>query len=197
QRGFVVPVKRLALAMLLAACAHAAKPAVREPAIDVEAMSDAKDSFEPQRYVSARAYRHYLDALLARGADDYPTAAAELREALLYDADSAHLHTVLAEVLLKQGRVADAEEELRTALSLDAAHSPARLLMARIAEARDRPVEARNHLRAAIEGDPQDPDSYRELVRLEPALGNLAAAEAMAGKVSEASRSAQDREQRQ
>src|SRR5205814_1190796 len=106
-------------------------------------------------------------------------------------------HTVLAEVLLKQGRVADAEEELRTALSLDAAHSPARLLMARIAEARDRPVEARNHLRAAIEGDPQDPDSYRELVRLELSLGNLAAAEEMAGKLSEASRSAQDREQRQ
>ena len=51
--------------------------------------------------MSPRAYRHYLDALLARGADDYPTAAQELREALLYDPESPHLHTVLAEVLLK------------------------------------------------------------------------------------------------
>jgi Tfp pilus assembly protein PilF len=71
-------------------------------------MREATDSFEPQRYVSARAYRHYLDALLAKGADDYATAAAELREALLYDPESPHLHTQLAEVLLKQGRVADA-----------------------------------------------------------------------------------------
>src|SRR5438046_9637796 len=120
--------------MLLAACAHAAKPAAREPAIDAEAISDAKDSFEPQRYVSARAYRHYLDALLARGADDYPTAGAELREALLYDPESPHLHTVLADVILKQGRVGDAEEELRTALSLVATHAPARLLPACIGE---------------------------------------------------------------
>ena len=192
-----MPLRRAAIALSLAACAHAAAPVSKVLKPDNEAITEAKDSFEPERYVSARAYRHYLDALLARGADDYATAAAELREALLYDADSAHLHTVLAEVLLKQGRVADAEEELRTALSLDAAHSPARLLMARIAEARDRPVEARNHLRAAIEGDPQDPDSYRELVRLELSLGNLAAAEEMAGRLSEASRSAQDREQRQ
>ena len=154
EREFIVPLRRAAIALSLAACAHAAAPVSKELKPDNEAITEAKDSFEPERYVSARAYRHYLDALLARGADDYATAAAELREALLYDADSAHLHTVLAEVLLKQGRVADAEEELRTALSLDAAHSPARLLMARIAEARDRPVEARNHLRAAIEGDP-------------------------------------------
>ena len=154
-------------------------------------MKDATESFEPERYVSARAYQHYLDALLARGNDDWTGAAAELREALLYDPESPHLHTVLAEVLLKQGRVGEAEEELRAALSLDATHAPARLLMARIAEARNRPVEARNHLRAAIEGDPDDPDAYRELVRLELSLGNLAAAEEIAAKLSKQSNGAQ------
>lgn len=160
-------------------------------------MREATDSFEPQRYVSARAYRHYLDALLARGKDDYATAASELREALLYDPESPHLHTQLAEVLLKQGRVADAEEALRTALSLDAAHAPARLMLARISEARDRPVEARTQLRAAIEAGPDDPDAYRELVRLELTLGNLSAAQETAAALSAKSRAAQERAGRQ
>ena len=38
---------------------------------------EGRDSFEPQPYVSAKAYRHYLDALLARNDDDYATAAHE------------------------------------------------------------------------------------------------------------------------
>lgn len=161
--------------------------------MDVEAVREATDTFEPQRYVSARAYRHYLDALLAKGKDDYPLAASELREALLYDADSPHLHTQLAEVLLKQGRVAEAEGELRTALGLDAAHAPARLMLARISEARDRPVEARTQLRAAIEAAPDEPDARRELVRLELTLGNLAAAQEAAAALSARSNAAQER----
>jgi tetratricopeptide (TPR) repeat protein len=194
--GFGPAASGLALLLLLVACAHATKApaaAKTEPAVDVEAMREATDSFEPQRYVSARAYRHYLDALLAKGADDYAAAAAELREALLYDPESPHLHTQLADVLLKQGRVADAEEELRAALAIDAAHAPAQTMLARIAEARDRPVEARAHLRAAIEGNAEDPDAYRELVRLELSLANLAAAEAVAVQLSTASRAAQER----
>jgi len=186
-------VKRAALALLLAACAHArtSSSAAWAPASDADAMKEAAESFEPHRYVSPRAYRHYLDALLARGAEDYPAATAELREALLYDPESPHLHTVLAEVLLKQGRVGDAEEELRVAIALDAAHAPARLLLARIAEARERPAEARNHLRAAIEAAPDEPDAYRELVRVELALGDQAAGEEAATRLSEAMREAQ------
>jgi Flp pilus assembly protein TadD len=186
--------------LLLLACAHPRQAAFiehRTPAVDVSAADEARESFEPQRYVSARAYRHYLDALLARGADDYATAASELREALIYDPESPHLHTVLADVLLRQGRVADAEEELRSALALDASHAPALLMLARIAEARERPEEARKQLRAARAGEPGNPDAWRESVRLELALGNLAAAEELAGQLSEASRAAQRRAERQ
>ena len=181
-----MPVKRAAVAALLVACAHAQKTAPRQQAPDVEAVREAeRDSFEPQPYVSARAYQHYLDALLAKNDDDYATAASELREALLYDPESPHLHTVLAEVLLKQGRIAEAEEDLRAALALDPQHAPARLLLARVAEARDKPVEAERHLRAAIEARPEDPDAYRELVRLELSLGNLDAAAETARKLAE------------
>ena len=185
-------------AALLLACAHAGTTAPpREPAVDAEAMREATDRFEPQPWVSARAYQHYLDALLARGNDDYATATSELREALLYDPDSPHLHTQLADALLKQGRVAEAEDELRTALALDAGHAPARLMLARIAEARERPVEARTQLRAAIEADPAEPDGYRDLVRLELTLGNLAAARETAAALSARSRAAQQRAGRQ
>jgi Flp pilus assembly protein TadD len=192
QRGLVVPV-RAAVLLALLGCAHSQTAPQARPAPDQDAIREATDSFQPQRYVSARAYRHYLDALLARGADDYATAAAELREALLYDPESPHLHTVLAEVLLKQGRVADAEEELRGAIALDATHAPADLLLARIAVARDRPIEARNYLRAAIEAEPEDPDAYRELVRLELSAGDLSTAESIAARLSEATREAQRR----
>jgi len=189
---------RPATLLLLAACAHErAGPGRLAQGSDQEAIREATDSFEPQRYVSARAYKHYLDALLARGADDYGTAVAELREALLYDPESPHLRTVLAEVLLKQGRVSDAEEELRAALSLDPFHAPARLLLARIAEARDRPAEARAQLRSSIEADPDDPDAYRELVRLELSLGDTGAAESAAAQLSQQSRAAQKRADRQ
>ena len=183
--------RRAAAALLLVACAHAAAP-VPPQKPDQDAIREAEhDTLEPQPYISARAYRHYLDALLARGDDDYATAASELREALLYDPESPHLHTVLADVLLKQGRVADAEDALREALRLDPQHAPAHLLAARVAEAREKAVEAEKHLRAAIEGAPQDPDAYRELTRLQLAAGNLAAAEETAAKLAEVMRAAQ------
>ncbi|HUJ26310.1 MAG TPA: tetratricopeptide repeat protein, partial [Myxococcales bacterium] len=123
--------------------------------------------------------------------DDYATAASELREALVYDPESPHLHTVLADVLLKQGRVAEAEEELRRALELDPKHAPAHLLAARIAEARDKPIDAERHLRAAIDAQPLEPDAYRELVRLRLSLGTPDAAEKVAEQLSAVMRGAQ------
>lgn len=189
---------RLTALLLAAACARAARPtppAQQQP--DAEAMREAaqpgaeRDSFEVQPYISPRAYQHYLDALLARGDDDYATAASELREALVYDPQSPHLHTVLADVLLKQGRVADAEGELKGALQLDERHAPAHLLAARIAEARDKPVEAEMHLRAAIEAQPQEPDAYRELARLRLSLGTPELAEKVAEELAAAMRAAQ------
>ena len=111
----------------VAACAHAVRPAANatpappgsaspapaQPVPDLDAIREAtQGSYEPERYVSARAYRHYLAALLARGDDDLDAAAAELREALLYDPDSPHLHTVFADVLVHQGHVAEADDEV-------------------------------------------------------------------------------------
>ena len=150
-----------ALLLLALGCAHRAAA----PGPTVQAEGDSGVAREPQRYISARAYHHYLDALLAKNADDLVTAAEELREALLYDPESAYLHAVLADVLIKQARIADADAELASALSLDPRHGPAHVLSGRIAVSRNQPMQARDHFQAAIEAQPDDPDAYRELVR--------------------------------
>src|SRR3989454_2203747 len=170
-----------ALLLLALGCAHRAAA----PGATVQAEGDSSGAREPQRYISARAYHHYLDALLAKNADDLVTAAEELREALLYDPESAYLHAVLADVLIKQARIADADAELASALSLDPRHGPAHLLSGRIAVSRNQPMQARDHFQAAIEAQPDDPDAYRELVRLLLSTGDVAAAQAVAERLGE------------
>jgi len=170
-----------ALLLLALGCAHRAAA----PGPTVQAERDSGGAREPQRYISARAYHHYLDSLLAKNADDLVTAAEELREALLYDPESAYLHAVLADVLIKQARIADADAELASALSLDPRHGPAHLLSGRIAVSRNQPMQARDHFQAAIEAQPDDPDAYRELVRLLLSTGDVAAAQAVAERLGE------------
>ena len=103
------------------------------------------------------------------------------------------LDKVLADVRLKQGRVADAEEELKSALAADPEHAAAHLLLARIAQAREKGALAETHLKAAISSAPDDPEGYRELVRLELGLGNTPAALEVAQKLSGRSIEAQAR----
>jgi len=174
---------RWAIALaLLAGCAGAQR-APPPPAPEAE-VTPAEAA--PRRYVSARAHEHVLTALLARERDDHAAAVRELREALLYDYESGYLRTLLAEELLRQGRIAEAERELGTALEADPRHAPAHVLAARIALAGGRGDEARAHLRAAIAAAPEDPDAYRDLVRLEIGQGDLPAAAGTARQLGEA-----------
>src|SRR3989449_710221 len=143
------------LLLLVLACAHRATA----PGGVVASEGDPGGAREVPRYISARAYHHYLDALLAKNADDLVTAAEELREALLYDPESAYLHAVLADVLIKQARIADADAELASALSLDPHHGPAHLLAGRMAVSRNQPMQARDHFQAGIESQPADPEA--------------------------------------
>src|SRR2546428_3897359 len=177
-----------ALLLLALGCAHRAAA----PGATVQAEGDSGGAREPQRYISARAYHHYLDALLAKNADDLVTAAEELREALLYDPESAYLHAVLADVLIKQARIADADAELASALSLDPHHGPAHLLAGRMAVSRNQPMQARDHFQAAIESQPDDPDAYRELARLLLSTGDAPGAQVIAEKLGERVQRVQD-----
>ena len=190
----------LLAAAALAACAHAApSPLPQGPVPDREAVREALEGcppgaasrgcpperFEPLRYVSARSYRHLIGALLARQREDLAAASSELREALLYDPESPHLHTQLADALVRMGHVAEAEEELHAALQQDPQHATARVLLGRIAAARGHAAEARAHFRAAQEAAPDAPEPLRERVRLEVAQGDLAAAASVAQALEE------------
>jgi Flp pilus assembly protein TadD len=173
-----------AIALFALACAHAPRSDEAHPdPVDADGVGDQR--------VSARAYHHYLDALLAKNADDFATAADELREALLYDAESPHLHSVLAEVLVKQGRIADAEDELKTALALDSKYGPAHLLSGRIAASRGQAMQARDHFQAAVDGQPVDPDAYRELARLLLSVGDVPGAQRVAERLGDRLQAAQ------
>ena len=174
-----------AIAVFALACAHA------HPRLDEARPGESDADGTGDQRVSARAYHHYLDALLAKNADDFATAADELREALLYDAESPHLHTVLAEVLVKQGRIADAEDELKTALALDSKYGPAHVLSGRIAVSRGQTMQARDHFQAAVEGQPDDPDAYRELARLLLSIGDVPAAQRVAERLGDRLQAAQ------
>ena len=160
------------------------------PVPDLEAIREATRVAPGRHYVSALAYRHYVDALLAKNRDDLPTAASSMREALLFDPESAHLRTVLAEIFLRLGRLGDAEEEIRLALALDGAHGPARVLAAQIAAAARRDDDARAHLKSALDADGDDAEALRESVRLEVARGRLGVARTAAEGLAAAARRA-------
>src|SRR3954469_21624825 len=109
-----------------AACAHAA-PAEPAPAPraapDLDTAPAPEPGVEPQPWVSPRAYRHYLAALLARDRDDHGIAASELHEALLFDPDSAHLRTLYAQELARLGKMSEAREEAETAVKRTPGHA--------------------------------------------------------------------------
>jgi tetratricopeptide (TPR) repeat protein len=150
--------------------------------------AEAEEQGAKPRYVSARAYRHYLAALIAREQEDWAQASAQLRQALIYDPHSPHLHTLLAGILVRQGHVADADEELRAALAADPRHAPALVLAGRIAAARDLPGEARTDFRAAVRAQPRNPEAYRELIHLEVEQNDAAAAAEVALRLEAAAR---------
>ncbi|HWE22480.1 MAG TPA: tetratricopeptide repeat protein, partial [Myxococcales bacterium] len=133
------------------ACASAPS---RKPAAEPVAKAPPVQDEEPRRYVSARAYQHVLEGLLARGRDDHAAAVRELREALLYDPESAYLRTLLADELLAAGSLAEAKRELANALDRNPRYAPAHLLAARIALGQGHRDEARSELRAAIASAP-------------------------------------------
>ena len=191
-----LPAFALVAAGLCAACSHgqrAARLALTEetPLPDEDAMREVTAQ-APSRYVSSLAYRHYVAALLAKSHDALPLAAAELREALLFDPESTHLHAFYAETLLRLGRLAQADEQIKLSLALDPGHGPSRLLAAQMAQAAHRGDEARAHLQAALRADADDAEVWRELVRLEVARGLLDQAHADAGSLAAAAHRALD-----
>jgi Flp pilus assembly protein TadD len=168
-----------ALALLLTVRAAAA-PSVRH--VDADAIRETRRS-AGERYASARAIGHYLDARSAARAGDAARAAEHLRLAVTYDEESPELRVSLAEALAEAGRLDAAEAEARRALELapgGATASEAQVLLGRVAALRRQPGQAVAAYRAAIglekalaqRGEPADPTPWRQLAAVQAGTGD-------------------------
>ena len=168
---------RAAAAAVLAAFAMRAHAAPSTAHVDPDAIREARPA-AGERFASARAISHYLEARSAARAGDVTKLVEHLRLAATYDPDSPELALSLAEALADAGQPDAAIAEARRSLELDGkgpTAGGAHVLLGRIAAARSRPEEAARSLRTAIgierslaaEGDAVDPDAWRFLAALQ------------------------------
>ncbi len=143
---------RAAIAVLAVLAASAAGAAAQSRHVDADAMGEVhRDAGE--RFASARAISHYLDARRHLRTGNATKALEHLRLAVTYDEESPELRVSLAEALAETGELGLAEGEARRALELTAngpTASDAHVLLGRIASARHQPQQAALSFRSAI-----------------------------------------------
>jgi tetratricopeptide (TPR) repeat protein len=113
-----------------------------------------------QRPASALAYEHYLKARVLIETSQLRAAVGELRQALIYDNGSAHLHVSLGRLYARQGLWRLAAQEAKAALELDAADIGALMLKAASLLQESRPEQALEIYRRVIELDPKRIGAY-------------------------------------
>jgi tetratricopeptide (TPR) repeat protein len=103
------------IASLLLATALAGGAPASRPHVDPDAMREVRR--DGAALASRAAIAHYLEAQRRLRREDWTGAAAELRQALAYDPESAELRLRLAETLARAGRADEAETEVRGVLA--------------------------------------------------------------------------------
>ena len=171
------------LAVLAAATAAAAPPA---PHVDPDAIRETRRA-AGDRFASARAIAHYVEARRAARSGDLARAVEHLRLAVTYDEESPELRVSLAEALADAGRLDAAEVEARRAAELaraGATAADAQVLLGRLAQARRQQEAAalafRNAIRLekalAAQGERPDPSAWRLLAAIHAEAGDEDAA---------------------
>lgn len=192
----MVVAARLVAMLWVSVVACAAGPTRVRSGVDPEAMREAMEASEPSRYTSSRAYLHYMRGTLARYEGDNALAAEEFREALVYDPDSPHLRTVLADELASSGELERALIEVQAALTREPGFSAAHLLAAKVYLAKKQQARAVAALEKAIatarhcaqldcdESEDADREAYRTLWSLYIDSGQDAKAEVVVERYS-------------
>lgn len=173
--------------VVLAVLATARAAAAESRHVDPDAIRETRRA-AGERFASARAIGHYLQARRAARAGELGQAVEHLRLAVTYDPDSPELRVSLAEALAEAGKVEAADAEARHALALaapgSATESDAEVLAGRIALARhlrDRAAQAfaasiRIERELAGAGERPDPTPWRLLAGLQAEGGDEEAA---------------------
>jgi Flp pilus assembly protein TadD len=170
-----------ALVALLAVPATAGQPRRH---VDPAAIEDARRGGE--RFASARAFAHYLEARRQARAGDLAGSVEHLRLAVTYDEGSPELRVSLAGALAEAGELVAAEGEARRALELSPAGpsaTDAHVLVGQIAAARRQTAQAMAAFRSAVRveaaragGEPPDAEPWRLLAGLYLEAGDEEAA---------------------
>lgn len=121
---------------------------------------------EETRYVSPAAYGHYLQAQIALNRGELQTALEELRDALIHDSRSPHLHTTLATVLIQLGRNGEAHAVLKQALDLEPGHPDALVLLGQLFRRENKLARAEEMFRRAIKLNPGQGPAYLHLAAM-------------------------------
>ncbi len=138
------------------------------------------------RYASARAYLHYLEARLAEHDGRLAAALEALKLATVYDDESAELRVALGRVLGRLHELDKAELEARRAITLEPRSAPAHLLLGQLLAAEKRPAEAIAALEKTLEIAPSDREAHLLLVRLHLVGRDVAKAEKAASRMGRA-----------
>lgn len=175
-------------ALLVAITLAATPPSLADrPRVDPDAMREAAGGARTiDRYASARAYLHYLEARLAEHDGRLADALAALKLATVYDDEAAELRVALGRVLGRLHELDKAEAEARRAIALDPRAAPAQLLLGQLLAAQKRPGEAIVALEKTLELAPSDREAHLLLVRLHLLGGELARAERAALRMGKA-----------
>ena len=80
--------------------------------------------------VNTKALQHFMDGEMYFSQGNYPMSVIEFQDALRYDPGSSSIHTSLAEVYIRLGKLDRAEETLQEALRLNPLNPDARELLA-------------------------------------------------------------------
>lgn len=130
--------------------------AEERPPVDTEAMHEAMSPGADEHYASSRAYFYYLRAMMRANANDHRAAIDDLRQAEIYDPESAPVRVALAEQLERLGDLAKAEEELRKAASRNPRHEPTLFALGRVLAEEKKQAKAIPWLQKALKLNPRD-----------------------------------------
>ncbi|SCY68909.1 tetratricopeptide repeat protein [Desulfoluna spongiiphila] len=156
--------------LLLSGCSPSARggltSATSPPMAPGEATAEEIDS--PDTW---SGYRLYIEAMLARKAEDYATSAAYLTAASQKDPSALILKRELAVVYLLEGDKAKAMEVIDGILETNPDDADSLLLLVRIRLAERRAGQAEKLLQRVIESDPTREEAYYRLGMLQTTIG--------------------------
>jgi tetratricopeptide (TPR) repeat protein len=133
------------------------------------------DKRVPGRYISDKAYYHYVRGDLFSLSGNAEAAAEEFRFALAFDPEAVELHRRLAEELARLGRFDEAVEEVQRALRCDGKDAESLMLLGRLRARTGNLAAGFDAFRRAVQAEPENEMTHLTLADAQLASGDLKA----------------------